>query len=1729
MSEITVINKNEPVDASESYAFLRQEGLKYIQTLAGEIWTDYNTHDPGITIMELLCYAISDLGKRASSQIADIVVDPDTGLPQDNQFYKAADILTNSPLTKNDYRKLLSDIDGVKNVYLFASSDLKERSSSYSNLSQPYKVDYDLHKLKAWYPDFDPNPTNSIQYVSGLYNIIIELDEELYHSAEDNDTIKQKKDEKRFAALGQVLITYFKTRNLCEDIHKLGFLSYSDERDNGGIPSRNYIPIELERIDVKANIEIDQNANNEEVLAEIYYRIAKYIAPPVEFSSLESLLNNGQKIDEIIQGPLLKHGFVNDEYLNKLVPKTILYSSDIINEIMDIEGVVDVKSLALKSNLSTEPFQPWKLDLQNGKIPGKYFQPVLGFFLNGLKPNDIKLTKGLVRVQPNLTEVKQRITELRINRGKQSVINTTSSLDIPIGENQEFEAYYPIQNELPLTYGTGLDGLPSSTENLTEDQRKLRTAQSLQLKAYLLFYEQVLVNYLAQLNGVKHLLSWNPITENDQTYFSGLLSESDIREYELLFDGDAPTFEQLHYLAEDSATYLDRKNRFLNHLMSRFNEEMEQYSFLMLAKNKGLELAKDKVNFLKDYPLISGERAKGFSYFFSDQSNSLNWGTDNISGFQRRIARLMGIDDPRIRSVAYPTSIEEEAPNEWRFYVDVAYDSTDQSAKTRFIGPITSTEKRASEELDHFLWLVTSQNPTYEPFGDTPNNYGFKILLDKVQILNPNDDRYVESKTFSSESERDLISNKVAKYLSNYDGEGLHVMDHILLRPQIPDQWRTTVKVPHSGAVITSDFFLYSNNYDTYTETEEEYLDFLADIKKTSTVFEATDNGSGIYYLGIRKTIPATPPLPITYVYIGSSEFFDSKEKADAAAIVAKNYLTPSSTPVGTVEVIPNANFLNIGHGPGREFISPYDIDPYSFNVTVVLPAWPAKFRDPFFRKYAEDMMSSEVPAHIAVNYKWVSNTQLQQFEACYKDYLDRMSKGQEVFSPYTTCLVDTLNGLIDVYETTYIIQPPENEDYFINTPPPSGPEYVLAEVNNPNGSPIINAEIVNVTPDAGSKFRNPSNLSFPVNYNIAAGTPDNGTGKWIKFDTVTGKFTIGNRALVTAGSWLVDVDTTDELGFQVQHRIRLIINKDIEAIPTLLIKPVTHYVEGDILLTFDDNDVTDNNLDIVSADFSGSIPLGTEQNLPNPGDLRIKAGQLTTFVNDVNAKDGKFQFQVLTVDKVGGRTTSYINMVIPRVRPAVYTVNPGKSDTAYKKWDVLATVVDPDGAIVNADFIAPSSAPPGTQLITNQTVASALRTQYLGVPGNTPAQANIIFKIGNIIVIDTTQFLYNLSPGQTGVWPLVIKTTDQYNVGTSGQTTHNISIQIYRYVAAVYTTLPFRSVKCYDWGDTLATVAVPPTNSGRTIKSAVFEDVENFPIPPNISINSVNGTISVSEKLFELDVAVSGNLLQSKALKKDLESKLNEMSNDKPLFNINPIMYTIKVMTVDSRDAVTHHTIVLDFTDKLAYFHLNQVKLYTAYATSDVLGSIAVNPVHETFTSIELFVEPFFGPLPEGISINIPTGSFYVSDAPALKAMIRAIFLDRSTLTSGAYSEYAYNTTISLDMKTITFRCAFRTIDECGVITELVDVNLIFQNDTPSVSSGLSSLTSMEQNDTFSPNPTVIYTQDYQTLGKKIVQFADADNGSNNFKNITLVSGDFFGDKAEIQTSTGRIIVKGE
>ena len=167
------IAKLPVLEPAEDFYRLRREGIGFIEQMGSAQWTDYNTHDPGITTLEALCYAITDLAYRTGWDIKDIL-SPETASsgpdqPYPNQaFFTARDILTVNPATSDDFRRLLIDLQKVRNAWVFC----KECACDVS-----YYAWCDKDELLLSYGQ-PANVTPAPQEVwpHGLYEALLELE-----------------------------------------------------------------------------------------------------------------------------------------------------------------------------------------------------------------------------------------------------------------------------------------------------------------------------------------------------------------------------------------------------------------------------------------------------------------------------------------------------------------------------------------------------------------------------------------------------------------------------------------------------------------------------------------------------------------------------------------------------------------------------------------------------------------------------------------------------------------------------------------------------------------------------------------------------------------------------------------------------------------------------------------------------------------------------------------------------------------------------------------------------------------------------------------------------------------------------------------------------------------------------------------------------------------------------------------------------------------------------------------------------------------------------------------------------------------------------------------------------------------------------------------------------------------------------------------------------------------
>lgn len=981
------------------YQLLRREGMRYLERLGSAIWTDFNSHDPGVTMLEVLCYALTDLGYRAQLPDADLFT------PADNRkaFITAAQILPNAPVTALDLRKILIDIAGVKNawiqgcgkpVVLFNWKLDKEITlqlpdfglKGLSDETFPAIPAFNLKslKLRLKVPGSDPTQTKDYtieDYLQNIYtlkasqretaeqyltdkigNYIInkilpaEIKKRwlLLHAAKhlheahkwvdaNGITDLRIKILKELGVLSRTLAYVKSNENsqepailtrvsnfqasllivpLLKEVLKdpafaryffaepiwpqlLDSLSvksadspspyslfntrgtyqvylqleegYELERDkirenalkclheNRGLSEdfEKVTIVDEARICVQTQIEIAPDADPVQVYADLLYTIENFLAPNVPMYGLQEMLDRhaaftlaatsfeqlaeaelpeeilqnllplreqswigirawreavtkevGQAVmedyeglfyqhtvktyesGEVFQGPLLRHGFIDDAELESASWRRVVYKSDLFQILSATKNVLRVTDLQItkspKNDENTDTIEKeWCLSFDCD------CQPTLDLECSGFTFN-----QNGRRVRFDTMDEYEGKGKLEQLRAQDAKIDRTGNMDlsVPRGtQRPDLAEYISIQEEFPRTYHVGREGLASY-------HPLLRKAQVKQMKGFLLFFDQILANYLAHLSEVRNMLA-TEMSVGKQALYQALYDVPNVQPLLMAFDDNISWddfkkdpengyIKALHTLTSGSDTSQRlRQNRIMDHLMARFGEQFTDHALHLFQIEQPLEenndkaanvadWLEDKKKMLLELPNLGSRRGQGFNLRPAHQDNSLHfWDSDNEAGFKRRVLAQLGVDNWGRRTITCSP----------RFYTDIKIETSGHSKRYRFgikKNPETSAfwllstafynrEDSANRAADDF-YSLSADVSQYEIIQQ--NNDYF------VGVWNGNDTRDYKNALLLSSPQNEMQANTLLGEIKNYmarqcQTQSFYVIEHILLRP----------------------------------------------------------------------------------------------------------------------------------------------------------------------------------------------------------------------------------------------------------------------------------------------------------------------------------------------------------------------------------------------------------------------------------------------------------------------------------------------------------------------------------------------------------------------------------------------------------------------------------------------------------------------------------------------------------------------------------------------------------------------------------------------------------------------------------------------------------------------------------------------------------------------------------------------------------------------------------
>ena len=830
------IPKNVATNDDLDFHFLKSEGISYLESLGGKLWTDFNSHDPGITIMEMLCYAITDLGMRIETPLENLLASKDPALSLQAQFYKASEIFPTKPVNELDYRKLFIDVKGVKNCWLRKYKkkvfvDCKNNQLSYKKfetITEDFQKEFDL---------------------KGLYTLLVDLDEGY--------------GEELFSSLRKL---YHENRNLCEDLIEIK-------------------KVETQPIAICANIDVFPEADEEKVYAHILYEIENYLSPSLNFYSIQQMIDKGYTTDAIFDGPILQHGFIDEAELKEAELRKEVRLSDIMKIIMNVEGVKLINDISVgfcDENLNQG--NKWVVCIDPDK------KPIL------CEKSTFNFSKGFLPLNLNYDRVEEYGKQIKEDKEEaQQIAAEDKEIALPQGTVISSHEYTTLQNDFPDTYGIGQEGLSVHVTNERKSKAK-------QLKAYLTFFDQVLASYFKHLSEARTLLSVSG--KETRTYFTQAIKdiqdfEDIVKEYPQSNDD-----ELTQLLLNQFDNNIERRNSILDHLLARFAERFGEYTFLMKAlygKATNEIVLANKEDFLKDYRIISSQRGLAFNYY--QQPKEKLWNTDNISGFQKRIARLMGITNENRRHLT-ESNVE-------------VYELIDSNSKTVYRWRLKDNDGN----------IILSATENYPRVTLAVEELYFAVL----QLVQT--------------SEAD-IEQAFAQGISGETVIGfVRIHKSTPSNPSIPVKYSFDVinpkKPTSSSDYVVAKQFKY---YTALNDLKEALLTIIAFLKK-----EFTEEGMFLVeHMLLRPDV--------------------TKETGEHFLPICADDCADCGT-----------------------------IDPYSYRVSIVLPGYTYRFSNPDFRRYMEDVIREELPAHVLPKICWVGNrngivedteNDLLQFENAYKKYL---------------------------------------------------------------------------------------------------------------------------------------------------------------------------------------------------------------------------------------------------------------------------------------------------------------------------------------------------------------------------------------------------------------------------------------------------------------------------------------------------------------------------------------------------------------------------------------------------------------------------------------------------------------------------------------------------------------------------------------------------------------------
>jgi hypothetical protein len=249
-------------------------------------------------------------------------------------------------------------------------------------------------------------------------------------------------------------------------------------------------------------------------------------------------------------------------------------------------------------------------------------------------------------------------------------------------------------------------------------------------------------------------------------------------------------------------------------------------------------------------------------------------------------------------------------------------------------------------------------------------------VSEKVSVLFREPEKWIKMGDFDSEQEATVAVNELIREVKklNIRSEGIHILEHILLRPDLKD-------VNHGILIYNEDWkpFLRSAKQFSFEERQKALKEIQIHLYEFSnySVEVTPEKDFEVHFTtpdGQYEFVSIHPNESVEYTHEQMEKLF--------AFISDRQSIVSFYKKIG----------LYVRNTITDRIITE---DFFSYRISVILPGWTARFSNKEFRVIVEDTIHEQRPANVALNCYWLSPPNLSRFESIYYAWMEEKRKNK--------------------------------------------------------------------------------------------------------------------------------------------------------------------------------------------------------------------------------------------------------------------------------------------------------------------------------------------------------------------------------------------------------------------------------------------------------------------------------------------------------------------------------------------------------------------------------------------------------------------------------------------------------------------------------------------------------------------------------------------------------------